>query len=128
VAGSHRLGWAALGFGLAALASSWNPVAAPFALATGLGAVVVAARALRRRQGGRAALAGLAAAAAGVAVSAVVLARTAGVGREEGAPLVPQPPPIEVKRALDGAAERSRPARERAARELDRLEKQAPSN
>ncbi|HET9553575.1 MAG TPA: hypothetical protein VFP50_11470, partial [Anaeromyxobacteraceae bacterium] len=62
-------------------------------------------------------------------VAAAVLARTAGVGREApGTALVPQPSPAEAARALDEAAERSRPARERAAGELDRLEKPAPSN
>ena len=45
MAARPRLAWAALGFGLAALASSWNPAAAPFGLAVGLAAAVLAVRA-----------------------------------------------------------------------------------
>jgi hypothetical protein len=122
VAARPRLAWAALGFGLAALASSWNPAAAPFGLATGLGAAVVAARALRAGGRRRVAAAGLALALAGVAVSALVLALTAGVGRQAGqTTLVPQPGPGEVDRALDAASSATREARERALKELDRL-------
>lgn len=127
-----RLAWAALGFGLAALASSWNPAAAPFGLATGLGAAVVAVRALRA--GGRRGVAGagLAAALLAVAGSILVLALTAGVGRQGGGEsLVPRPTPAEAGRALDEASERTRAARERAKAELERVAPApapAPSN
>lgn len=117
-----RLAWAALGFGLAALASSWNPAAAPFGLATGLGAAVVAVRALRAGGRRKVAAAGLACAVAAVAVAGLVLALTAGVGRQAGqGTLVPQPSAAEVGAALDEAAARSREARERAAAELERV-------
>jgi hypothetical protein len=132
VEGRPRLAWASLGFGLAALAASWNPVSAPFGLATGLGAALLAVRALLA--GGRraAAVAGLVAALAAVAGSALVLALTAGVGRQAGeTTLVPQPTPAEVDRALDEAAGRTREARERARGELDQVAppaKKASSN
>ncbi len=122
MAARPRLAWAALGFGLAALASSWNPASAPFGLAVGLGAAVVGVRALRAGGRPRAAAAGLALALTGVVVSALVLALTAGVGRQAGqTSLVPQPAPAEVDRTLDAASSASREARERARGELDRL-------
>jgi hypothetical protein len=126
-----RLAWAALGFGLAALASSWNPAAAPFGLAVGLAAAVLAVRALRA--GGRrlASALGLAAALTAVIISLVVLALTAGVGRGGEAALVSQPSQGEASRTLDEAAARSREARERARGELDRLvpsPRKTPSN
>jgi hypothetical protein len=122
MAGRPRLSWAGLGFGLAALAASWNPAAAPFGLAVGLGAALVAVRALRAGPRRRVAAAGLAAALAAVAVSALVLALTAGVGRQAGqTTLVPQATPAEVGQALDEAAARTREARERARAELERL-------
>ncbi len=117
-----RLAWAALGFGLAALASAWNPAAAPFGLAVGLGSALLAVRALRA--GGRrwAGWLGLATSLAAVGVALTVLALTAGIGRQPSeTSLVPQPSPEEAARALDDAAARSRAARERAARELDQL-------
>jgi hypothetical protein len=132
VAGRPRLAWASLGFALAALASSWNPAAAPFGLAVGLGAAFVAGRALLA--GGRrgVAVAGLVGALLAVAGSLLVLALTAGVGRQGGQEsLVPQPPPAEVNRTLDEAAARTREARERATGELERVApapKKAPSN
>jgi hypothetical protein len=122
VGGQSRLAWAALGFGLAGLASAWNPAAAPFGLLVGLGAAVVAVRALRA--GGRrgVAAAGLAAALAAVATALTVLALTAGVGRQAGeSSLVPQPSPGEAGKALDEAGAASRAARERARGELERL-------
>ncbi len=77
--GTDRLPYAALGFGLAAALSSWNPLSAPFGVVVGLVALLLAVRAL-------------------------VLALTAGVGRElAGTPVVPIP------------------ARERARSELDAL-------
>ena len=132
MAGRPRLAWASLGFGLAAVASCWNPAAAPFGLAVGVGAGALAIRALLA--GGRraAAVAGLVAALVAVAGSALVLALTAGVGRQPGeTTLVPQPTPAEVERGLDEAAARTREARERARTELERVEpapKKAPSN
>jgi hypothetical protein len=132
VAGRPRLAWAGLGFGLAALASSWNPAAAPFGLAVGVGAAILSVRALRA--GGRrgAAVAGLVASLTAVACAVVVLALTAGVSRQAGeTSLVPQPSPAEVDAALGEAAARSREARERAKGELERLEpapRKAPSN
>ena len=119
-----RLPFVALGFAAAAALSSWNPLSAPFALVVGLGALVIAVRAFRRG-GARRLLAGAAAlAAAAVVASALVLALTAGVGRElRGAPIVPVPRRDEVDAALDAAAERTAPARERARSELDALER-----
>jgi hypothetical protein len=123
-----RTGWAPLGFGLAALLACWNPVAAPFALATGLGALLLAARQLKAGHRGKAAL-GLAAAILAVLGAAGVLARTAGVGRAAtGTSLVPQPSPAEAGRRLDEAAGASREARERAAGELEKLGKPPPAN
>jgi hypothetical protein len=122
VAGRPGLAWASLGFGLAALAACWNPAAAPFGLAVGVGAGVLAARALRA--GGRrgVAVAGLVAALAAVAGATLVLALTAGLGRQAGeTTLVPQPTPAEVDRALDEAGGRTREARERAKAELEQV-------
>lgn len=117
-----RLAWAALGFGLAALASSWNPAAAPFGLAVGLAAAVLAVRALRAGGGRGAAVAGLAAALGAMIISILVLALAAGVGRRAGeGALVSQPSPGEAGAALDEAAAASREARERAKAELERL-------
>jgi hypothetical protein len=118
------LAFAALGFALAAAFSSWNPISAPFGLFVGVGAGVAAFRALRG--GGRKVLSGaaLALSVGAVVASALVLALTAGVGRElGGTPVVPVPPRDEVNQELDRAAERTRAARERARAELDSLEK-----
>lgn len=117
-----RLAWAALGFGLAALLASWNPAAAPFGLAVGVGAALLGVRALRAGGPRRLAVAGLACGLVAVAISGLVLALTAGVGRQLGeTTLVPQPTPAEVGDALDEAAARSKEARERAQGELERL-------
>ena len=129
MASGARLGRAALGFGLAALFASWNPVAAPFGLLVGLPAALLAARALRRGERRVPALLGLAAAVAALLVSGAVLAFTAGVGREgAGAALVPAPEPAETKAALDAAAAASARERQRARDELDRLQKAPPAN
>lgn len=121
MAEGRRLPLAALGFAIAAVLSSWNPLAAPFGLVVGLGAAILAVRALAGN--GRRALAGVALVLAlGAAVgSALVLALTAGVARDEGAVVVPVPAPGEVERDLDRAAERTRSARERAEAERRRL-------
>ncbi|HTN50890.1 MAG TPA: hypothetical protein VML50_00690 [Anaeromyxobacter sp.] len=122
-----RLAVAAAAFGAAAVLASWNPLAAPFGLVVGLGALGLSVRALLR--GGRA---GLAAAALGlsllaVAGSAVVLARTAGVGRDPtGEPVVPGPAPGAAAAQLDDAEARTRAARERARSELEGLEGAPP--
>jgi hypothetical protein len=117
-----RLPFAALGFAAAAALSSWNPLSAPFGLVVGLAALGLAVRALVRG-GARAASAGaLALASFAVVASVLVLALTAGVGRElRGAPIVPAPPRDGVEAQLDAAGERTRPARERARTELDAL-------
>lgn len=115
--------FAAIGFAAAAALSSWNPLSAPFGLLVGAAALVLAARALR--QGGRRAVSAVALALSigAVVASALVLALTAGVGRELGGePVVPVPARADVNADLDAAKERTRPARERARSELDALE------
>jgi hypothetical protein len=117
----------ALAFAVAALLASWSPLAAPFGLATGLGAVLLAVRA--RRQGGPAALAALALAALACSASAWVLVRTAGLGRGVGeAPEAPVATERETGRRLDEAAVPSRAARQGAERQLAPLPPAAPRN
>src|SRR5512142_2779631 len=110
-----------MAFALAAALSSWNPLAAPFGLVVGLAAALIAARALQR--GGRrwVASAALALALTAVAASAVVLALTAGVGREGGGAVVDAPRPEEATRQLDEARDRTRAARDRAREELGKV-------
>jgi hypothetical protein len=119
-----RLPLAALGFGIAAALSSWNPLSAPFGVLVGLAALLLAVRAFRRAEGRRAVpLAAALVSAAAVVASAVVLALTAGVGRElRGTPVVVAPPREEVSAELERAAERTKAARERARAELEKLE------
>ncbi len=118
---------AALALAIAAAVSSWNPLAAPFGLVASAGALVLAVRALRRRTHRRASLAALVLAVAAALAGAVVLARTAGVGRElGGAPVVEAPDRADVESELRAAAERTRAARERARSELRGLEEGAP--
>jgi hypothetical protein len=118
-----RLPLAALGFGLAALLSSWNPLAAPFGLVVGAAALVISVRALRRPGRRRVAVAALSASAVAVVASAIVLALTAGVGRElGGTPVVQTPGRADVEKDLGEAGDRTRAARERARRELEALE------
>ncbi len=122
-AGRSRLPFAALGFAAAAALSAWNPLSAPFGLVVGIAAAVLSARALRR--GGARLVAGgaLVLSAGAVVSSALVLALTAGVGRELGGePIVKVPPRADVEAELDAAAERTRAARERARAELEALE------
>jgi hypothetical protein len=107
----------------AALLSSWNQVSAPAGLIVG---VAVALRCLveRRRRGAfsRASGTTFAVALAGVLVSAVVLALAAGVGPAPGGPaIVDELPPEAREEQLRRAAERTRPARDAARRELERL-------
>ena len=114
-----RLPLAALGFAVAAALSAWSPLSAPFGALVGAGAFVLSVRAVRRAE--KRALPVLAAviSAAAVTASSVVLARTAGVGREAGpSPFTPPPSSEEMRRELDQAADRTRESRERARREL----------
>ena len=112
---------------LVAAACSWNALAAPFAVLTGLGAVVLAVNALRR--GGRRAtpVAALLLAVLGAAAGVLVLGAAAGVGvGPEGELGVEPRSPADLRRALDEAASSSRAARARAAAELERLPPRAP--
>jgi hypothetical protein len=127
-AGRSRLPYAALGFGLAAALSSWNPLAAPFGLVVGAAALVLSVVALRRSGRRAVAAAALAASVLAVAASAVVLALTAGVGRElGGTPVVQTPHRADVTADLDEARDRTSASRERARRELESLEPAAPA-
>jgi hypothetical protein len=117
-------GGLALVFAVCALAASWNPIAAPFGLLVGVAAAALGFRALRsagsRRRVPAAALSvGLLAAVASV----VVLLVTAGsVGVDlPGEPIVKGRTAAELEQVLSQAADRTRPQRERAGRELDRL-------
>ncbi|HEX9051505.1 MAG TPA: hypothetical protein VF841_13320 [Anaeromyxobacter sp.] len=113
---------AALGFAIAAALSAWNPLSAPFGLAVGLAALVLSIRALRGDHARWPSALALGLSAAAALGSALVLALTAGVGRDLGGqPVVPVKPGV-AGASLDEAAERTRAARERARRELDALE------
>ncbi len=121
----NLLPFAALGFGIAAALSSWNPLAAPFGLVVGLAAAFLSLRALRREGRRDVAAGALAVSVMAVVASAVVLALTAGVGRElGGTPVVQTPGRQAVEAELEDAAGRTRDARERARKELDALEPQ----
>jgi len=118
-----RLPFAALGFAAAAALSCWNPISAPFGLFVGVGALVLALRALRRRARRAVSAGALVLSIGAVVASALVLALTAGIGRELGGmPIVPVPGRDDVNAELDRAAERTRPARERAKSELEALD------
>jgi len=117
-------GGVALGFAVAALFASWNPIAAPFGLVVGVVAAALAARTLKRGvQGRRIPAAALAMGLLAAAASVVVMLLTAGaVGVElPGEPVVKGRTPAELNQVLADAAERTRAQRERATRELDRL-------
>lgn len=120
---ADRAGGLATGLAVAAALAAWNPLAAPFGLVVGVGALVVALRGLRGRRGSRA-LGLLAAVVACCAAlgSAVVLLRTAGAvtGELGGEPVVEGRSREEVLRILDGAADESGAARRRASEELGR--------
>lgn len=118
----RKLALVAIGFALAAAFSSWNPVAAPFGLLVGLAAAFIAFRAIRL--GGRRAVAaaGLGLSLLAVAASIVVMALTAGVGRDPtGEAVVSGPTGDEATKLLDQEAERTRAARERARQELGKV-------
>jgi hypothetical protein len=117
-------GRAALGFALAALAACWNPFAAPLGLVVGIAAAALAFRALRRSGARRRmAAAALALSLLAVVASALLLAATAGtvVVDLPGEPVLKARTQEELDRVLAGAAERTRPERERARDELERL-------
>lgn len=123
MAAGSRLAHAALGFGLAAAFASWNPLAAPFGLLLGAASIVLAVRALRRGAARPFAAAGLALSVLAVGASALVLALTAGLGRDPtGEPVVSGPGREEAARTLGEAAERTRAARDRAQHALGQLE------
>jgi hypothetical protein len=117
-------GGVALAFAIAALAASWNPIAAPFGLLVGVVAALLGARALRRAGGRRAVpAAALAMGVVAALASVVVLLLTAGaVGVElPGEPVVKGRTQAELDDLLSKAGERTRGQRERARKELDRL-------
>jgi hypothetical protein len=116
-----RLPQVALGFGVAAVLSAWNPLAAPFGLIVGGAAAALAGRAITRGLGDRwLAWAALATGCGAVLCSLVFLLVGAGaVGAGLASPeLSPGRDPAEGQRMLDSAAKRTAPARDRAAREL----------
>lgn len=123
----RRFPVAALGFAAAAALSSWNPLSAPFGLAVGIAALGLGIRAVRAGYRRAPSAAAIAMAGAAAVASALVLALTAGVGRDLGGDPVVAVPPGVAAADLDQAAERTRPARERARRELDALEPAAPA-
>ena len=116
-------GGIALGFAIAALAASWNPIAAPFGLVVGIAAALLGARALRgagrRRVPATAIGVGILAALASVAI----LIFTAGsVGIDlPGEPIVKGRTQVELEQTLEEAGARTRARRERASGELERL-------
>jgi hypothetical protein len=122
-----RLPYAALGFAAAAAFSAWNPLSAPFGVIVGLAALALGVRAVGRAAGKGRKLASVAAivlALGAVAGGALVLSLTAGLGRDlRGEPIVPFPARGSLDEELESAAERTRPARERAQTELDALER-----
>ena len=113
---------AALGLAAAAALSAWNPLSAPFGLAVGLATVGLGVRALVTGRSRWASIAAVVLAAAAALGSALVLALTAGVGRDLGGERVVPVPPGVAQKDLDAAAERTRASRERARQELDALE------
>jgi hypothetical protein len=117
-----RLPVAALGFAIAAALSAWNPLSAPFGLAVGIASLGLAVRALRAGYARTPSAAAIALSAAAAVGSALVLALTAGVGRDLGGQPVVAVKPGVAGAELDAAAERTRAARERARRELEALE------
>ncbi len=122
MAEESRLPLTALGFAIAAALSCWTPLAAPFGIVVGMGAVVLSVRALRLGEQRRVALSAAVISGLAIAASALVLARTAGVGRELGGrPVVPTIGRTDARSELDAASERTRAARERARAELEKL-------
>jgi hypothetical protein len=123
MASGRRRAVAVAGFGLAAVLSSWNPLAAPFGLVVGLVSAVLSIRSLVAGGHRRIAAVGLLLSLLAVAASGVVLALTAGLGRDLGGePVVRGPSAAEMSGELDAAAERTRASRERARRELEAVD------
>ncbi len=117
-----RLPWAALGFACAGALACWNALAAPLGLPVAAAAAAVGGWAMARRRGRR-----------GVALAALLLGGSAAVvaggvliaasfrlaaGEPPGEAVVTPRSAAEVRSLLDAAAERTRPARARAARQL----------
>jgi len=128
MAAGRKLAVAAAGFAVAAALSSWNPIAAPFGLLVGAAAALLSIRALRL--GGRRALAGIALAISILSVlgSGLVLALSAGVGRDlTGSPVVSGASGKEAKGLLDQEEERTRAARARARTELGKAGGDSPA-
>lgn len=118
-----RGGKGAFVLAIAALAACWNPLAAPAGLLVGIAAAVLAVRALRRAATRRLPAVALAIGVLATLASAVMLSLTAGVVSTDlpGEPVVKTRTQAELDQVLAQAAERTRPQRERASRELDRL-------
>jgi hypothetical protein len=122
-----RLHWAALAFATAALLSAWNPLAAPFGLVVGIAAALIALRAGARGARRPAWVTALALSLLAALGSALVLARTAGVGRPSAdRTIVPAPSQAEIDRELDAAAQQTAPSRARARSELDSVAPESP--
>ena len=113
---------AALGLAAAAALSAWNPLSAPFGLAVGLATVGLGVRALVTGRSRWASIVQIDRQGAVDRIVTLVLALTAGVGRDLGGQPVVAVPPGVAKKDLDAAAERTRASRERARQELDALE------
>ncbi len=94
----RRFPVAALGFAIAAALSAWNPLSAPFGLAVGIASLALAIRALRVGYARRPSALAIAISAAAALGSALVLALTAGVGRDLGGE-----PVVAVKPGVAGA-------------------------
>lgn len=122
-----RLHWAALGFAIAALLSAWNPLAAPFGLVVGVVAALIALRAWARGARRPVWVAALGISLVAALGSALVLARTAGIGRPPAErTIVPAPSQAEVDRDLGAAAQETAPSRARARSELDSVAPESP--
>jgi hypothetical protein len=122
VAARSRLALAAVAFAAAAALSAWNPLAAPFGLVVGVVSAALALRALQQGARRWVASAALALSLAAMIASGIVLALTAGVGREPtGGAVVDAPPPAEASKALDAARDRTEAARKRARDELGKV-------
>jgi hypothetical protein len=110
----------ALAFAVAALAASWNPIAAPFGFVVAIGAALLSIRSLRAGGRRRLTVAALCLSILAFVASGAILVATAGsVGTElSGERVVKGRSAEELDRALSEAASRTRAERERAAREL----------
>ena len=115
-------GWGLVAVAAMALASSWNPLGAPFALVAGILVSVIAVRRLLEGGRGRITAVALALGAGAAMASVLVLLAAVGVGVRQGEKVeVEARTPSEVRKALDEAAARSQEARARAAKELQQL-------